>query len=76
MAGPIIRAERPSRTLLHRAAGPLTDPDALRSVRAVEVLEGIGESEAVELLAEWAKGAPEARLTREAKLALERLARR
>ncbi len=50
--------------------------DELRAIRTVEVLERIGNTEARELLATLAKGDPEARLTREVKAALERLARR
>jgi hypothetical protein len=47
---------------LHQAVqGPVTVPDALRLVQAVEVLEPAGTAEV--------------RLTREAKAALERLAR-
>ena len=40
------------------------------------VLEAIGSAEAKQLLESLANGAPEANLTREAKAALERLARR
>ncbi|HMC64722.1 MAG TPA: hypothetical protein VKI65_07270, partial [Gemmataceae bacterium] len=47
----------------------------LREFRAVEVLEHIGTPEAKQLLQALAKGAPEARLTQEAKAALERLGR-
>jgi hypothetical protein len=48
-------------------------PDTLRVVRAVETLEHAGTAEARQLLAKLATGAPEARLTREAKAALRRL---
>lgn len=48
-------------------------PEKLRAIRACEVLEGIGNKEAKVLLAEWAKGAPSATLTREATESLERL---
>jgi hypothetical protein len=50
--------------------------DELRAIRAVEVLERIGNPEARDVLATLAKGDLEARLTREAKATLERLARR
>jgi hypothetical protein len=50
--------------------------EALRSVRAVEVLEGIGSSEARQVLAALADGLPSARLTREARAALQRLGQR
>jgi hypothetical protein len=46
----------------------------LRRIRAVEVLERIGSSSARKLLKELSEGAAEARTTREAKAALERLA--
>jgi hypothetical protein len=47
----------------------------LRASRAVEVLERIGDTGARNVLAALAQGAPEAQLTKEAKTALERLAR-
>jgi WD40 repeat protein len=48
----------------------------LREVRAVQVLEYVGAPPARRLLEELARGAPGARLTQEAKAALERLDRR
>jgi hypothetical protein len=42
----------------------------------VEVLESIGSAEAREVFTEMARGAAGARLTEEARLALERLKRR
>jgi hypothetical protein len=51
-------------------------PESIRSSRAVELLERLNTPESRELLAALAKGAPEARLTREAKAALDRLANR
>ena len=50
--------------------------DGLRELRAVILLERIGSREARETLAGLARGAPDARLTREAKAALDRLSRR
>jgi WD40 repeat protein len=51
-------------------------PEELRALRAVEALEHSGTREASALLEVLATGVPAARLTREAKAALERLARR
>jgi WD40 repeat protein len=55
---------------------PLSDPDLLRGVRAVEVLEAIGARESLALLDDLARGAPAARLTEEARSAADRLRRR
>jgi len=49
-------------------------PERLRALRAIEVLEHVGTLPAQELLKSLAAGAPEARLTQEAKAALARLA--
>jgi hypothetical protein len=56
--------------------GPVTDPDRLRHLRALEVLETIGNRQARQVLESIAGGTPDARLTQEAKASLERLARR
>jgi WD40 repeat protein len=61
--------------LLRKLEGPRS-PDRLREVRALEVLEHIGTPEARQLLQTLSGGTPEARLTQEAKAALERLAKR
>jgi WD40 repeat protein len=84
-AGPALRAAlagQPSAELRRRAEeilrkiDPAQSGDAVRGVRAVELLEYVGTPEAKKLLAELAKGAPQARLTEEAKAALERLNKR
>jgi RNA polymerase sigma factor (sigma-70 family) len=51
-------------------------PDLLRSLRALQVLEAVGDQPARRLLGKLAEGAPSSRLTREARAALERLSRR
>ena len=50
--------------------------ERLRDLRAVEILERIDTPQARQALQTLAAGAPAAQLTREAKAALERLARR
>jgi RNA polymerase sigma factor (sigma-70 family) len=62
--------------LLERLEDAALPPETLRQVRAVEALEGIGDGAARQVLEALAKGAPEARQTREARGALERLAKR
>jgi WD40 repeat protein len=54
----------------------VTDPDALRVLRAIWVLERIGTPEAREILEDLAKGAPEVRQTQEAQAALDFLDKR
>jgi RNA polymerase sigma factor (sigma-70 family) len=72
LAGPLpLEARRRVEQVLSRQRG--APPQALR---AVEVLEHIGTPEARQLLQALARGVPEARLTREAKASLQRLARR
>jgi hypothetical protein len=39
-------------------------------MRAIEVVESLGSKESVEVLKAWAGGAPEAVLTRQARIAL------
>jgi WD40 repeat protein len=66
------------RVRVQRLLEELARPSAaqLRYLRAVEALEYAATPGAASLLEELAKGAPEARLTREAKLSLDRLRRR
>src|SRR5262249_26780395 len=73
---PSPEARRRLQALVDKLQGPITQPELLRAVRAVAVLEDIATPEARQLLERLAAGAPEARLTQEAKAALERLDRR
>jgi RNA polymerase sigma factor (sigma-70 family) len=72
---PSPEVRRRIETLLSKLQGPVTSAQTLRCIRAVAVLEYVGSAEAVQLLRKLATGAPDARLTREAKAALERLAK-
>jgi hypothetical protein len=56
--------------------GAAASGEGLRSLRAIEVLEWIGGAEAYQVLEALSVGMPSARMTREAKGALERLGRR
>jgi hypothetical protein len=73
---PSLEVQRRVTTLLEKLEGAVTSPDVLRNLRAVEVLEQIGTTEARQLLEQLAGGAADARLTCEAKSAQERLAKR
>ena len=55
---------------------PVRSPELLRSLRALQILEAIGDEPARHLLGKLAEGAPPSPLTREARAALERLAHR
>jgi hypothetical protein len=72
---------KPPLELRRRVEQLLRDAEAmsheqLRLLRAVELLEQVGSPEARQVLRALASGAPEVRRTREAKAALNRLARR
>jgi WD40 repeat protein len=73
---PSLEARRRMEQLLGQLRRLPLAPDVLRSLRVTEALERIGTPEARQLLEMLAQGAPEARLTREAKASLQRLARR
>jgi hypothetical protein len=62
--------------LLNLLPGPEPGPEQLRTIRAVAALEQIGSPEARKVLAGLAAGADGARITQEAKSALERLQKR
>ncbi|HVS35107.1 MAG TPA: hypothetical protein VMS17_05960 [Gemmataceae bacterium] len=67
---------RIEKVLKHIDEWIVTDPDALRALRAIWVLERIGTPEARAVLQDLAKGAPEVRQTQEAKAALDFLDKR
>jgi WD40 repeat protein len=73
---PAPEARRRLAELAAKLDRPVEDADQARALRGVEVLEHIGTAEARRLLDEIAKGAPGARLTREARAAQARLAAR
>jgi RNA polymerase sigma factor (sigma-70 family) len=73
---PSLEVSRRIEGLLEKLRGPVTQPETLRVLRAVAVLEDIATPEARSVLEGLAQGAPAARLTQAAKAARERLARR
>jgi RNA polymerase sigma factor (sigma-70 family) len=70
---PELEARRRLERLVERLNVQALSLEALRALRAVEVLEEVGTPQAQAVLAELARGTGEARLTREARAALERL---
>jgi WD40 repeat protein len=73
---PSTEARRRLERLLGQADSLVVVKGALRTLRALEVLEHIGTPEAKQVLEVLSGGTPERRLTREAKAALERLSQR
>lgn len=70
---PSLEAKRRLDTLLDRLENASLSPETIRHVRAVEVLESIGNPEARRLLDKLATGPAEMRLTQEAQTAVNRL---
>ncbi len=70
---PPPEARRRLEKLLADLEGSIPVGERLRDSRAIEVLEHIGTPDALQVLEFLAKGAPEARLTQEAKASLDRL---
>jgi hypothetical protein len=72
---PSLEARRRIKGLLERVKVERFNPsaDRRRAVRAVEVLERVGDAKARQLLGILARGSPKAQLTVEARAALERL---
>jgi hypothetical protein len=75
-SNPSLEVRRRLEPLLEKISGFLTDANALRAIRGVEILEHLGTSEARRVLAGLAQGPAEAPLTREGKMSLQRLATR
>jgi hypothetical protein len=73
---PSLEMQRRIEHILQRIDPKEPAPGWARILRSVEVLEHSGTAEAREVLAGLVKGAPEARLTREAQAALRRLEQR
>jgi hypothetical protein len=73
---PSLEVRRRLEALLNQAGNRVLSREELPLLRALEVLEHAGTPAARQLLQTLAKGAPAARLTSEARAALQRLARR
>ncbi len=73
---PSLEARKRIDELLEGIRALSATPERLRELRAVEILEHIGTSGAQQVLQTLAEGSPAARLTREAKAARYRLAKR
>jgi hypothetical protein len=71
-----LESRKRVKELLEGVRASATAPERLRELRAVEILEHIGTSDARRMLQTLAGGAADARLTREAKTVLRRLARK
>jgi WD40 repeat protein len=69
-------ARRSIGQLLDKLKAPVSAPQHLQMLRAIEVLEHIGGTEAMAILKLLATGAPQDRATVEASASLERLSRR
>ncbi len=70
---PSVEARRRIERLLLKLEGPVSAGARLQGLRALWVLEEIGTPEARQVLESLARGAPESRLTQEAKATLKRL---
>jgi hypothetical protein len=71
-----LEVRRRLEALLAKSEGPVSAPEPLRTLRAIEVLEHIATVEARQVLTKLADGAAAAMVTREAKASLERLNKR
>ena len=71
-----LEARRRAEGILREMEKAVPPPGQRRALRAAEILEWLATKEARTLLLKLAKGAPDARLTREAAAACKRLERR
>jgi RNA polymerase sigma factor (sigma-70 family) len=69
---PSLEARRRIEQLLRALEPPISHPQHLRALRAVEALEYMNTPDAVRLLEHLAAGGPQARLTQEARASLQR----
>jgi RNA polymerase sigma factor (sigma-70 family) len=69
---PSVEAKRRLTALLEKSTGATPTPEEVRAIRVVEALEQAGTAAARRLLTDLAGGAADARLTREAKAAMQR----
>jgi hypothetical protein len=76
LAGTASAEQRRRLKALLQELGGVRSPELLRELRSVEVLEQVGTPGARQVLESLAGGGADARLTREAKASLERLAGR
>jgi WD40 repeat protein len=72
---PSLEMRQRAEQLLQKLEQPVTDPDRLRTLRAIEVLGHINTPEARQVLRKLAEGAPESRLTQQAQETLDRQSR-
>jgi hypothetical protein len=75
-AKPSAEVRKRVSALLERVEGQAVPPEQLRALRGVEALEHAGTADARGVLEALAKGDPQARLTRQARASLLRLAKR
>ena len=75
-AKPSLETRKRIEALLDKLDGPVTQPDLLRNLRAVELLELIGTAESCDVLRPIAKGAEGHRVTEAAQGSVKRLDKR
>jgi RNA polymerase sigma factor (sigma-70 family) len=73
---PTLETRKRLEGLLEKLAGPVTNPERLRELRAVEILEYIGTRDARQILEMLSRGDSKGRLTWDAQESLKRLAKR